>query len=170
MKMKNVILNALIICCLISFTSCNTDDDSSNEGEELREVVGEWQMYRDENLETVLDEWTGTEWTTVDQWFSNLREDSEIILEFKADGTFVDRYADVETANGIWTAISEGRYSFEYIQDQNPNENLTQKRYINVYCDNTYSVEIEGNLRTIMYYKIIGTTACDALIEYNVTE
>ena len=174
MKTRNLILNALVLFSLICFSSCSTNDDSITETPpqtvELKEVVGEWQMYRDENLESVIDEWTGTEWTTVDQWFANVREDSEIILEFREDGTFVDRYADVETANGVWEVIEEGRYSFNYIQNENINEVLTQRRYITVHCDNTYSLEIEGNNRAIYYYKKIDETECGDLIEYNVSD
>lgn len=118
----------------------------------------------------MIDEWTGTEWTTVDQWFQNTREDSQIILEFKADGTFVDRYADVAFANGIWGELEDGRYYFDYIQDQNINEQLTQRRFITFYCDNTHSMAIEGNDRAVYYYKIIGTTECSELINYNVTD
>ncbi|AUC80670.1 hypothetical protein [Lacinutrix sp. Bg11-31] len=170
--MKNFILNTLVVFCLISFTSCNTDDDSSdNNQQEFKEVVGEWQMYREENLETVIDEWTGTEWTTVDTWFKTLREDSEIILEFKADGTFIDRYADVETANGTWTALAGGSYTFDYIQDaNNPNEFLSQTRLITINCDNTYTIEIENNDRTFNYYKKIGTTECGDLVTYIVND
>ena len=160
----------LLTVLAIAFISC--DKEELNEIQEPTveaRVVGTWQMYRDENLESIIDEWTGTEWTYVDQWFQNTREDSEIILEFRADGTFLDRYADVEVANGVWGLLSDGRYYFDYIQDgDNSNEALTQRRYITVYCDNTYALDIEGNDRRVEYYKIIDTVECGELITYNV--
>lgn len=160
----------LLLTVLASaFFSC--DKEEINEIEEPTveaRVVGTWQLYKDENLESVIDEWTGTEWTYVDQWFQNTREDSEIILEFREDGTFVDRYADVETANGVWGVLNDGRYYFDCVQDdENLNEALTPRRYITVYCDNTYALDIEDNDRRVEYYKIIDTVECGELITYN---
>lgn len=167
--MKNLVL---VLVVAAAFISCEKDD--VNDGQEpaiAAKVIGEWELYRDESLESIIDEWTGTEWTTVDQWFQNTREDSEIILEFKTDGTFVSRYADVVTANGVWTKLNDGRYSFDFIQDDtNPNEALTQTRYITIHCDNTYSIEIDGNDRRVDYYRITGTTECSDLITYNVND
>lgn len=162
--------NLLLITALaLTFMNCEKKELNETPLVEAK-VLGEWEMYRDENLVAMLDEWTGTEWTFVDQWFQNTREDSQIILEFKADGTFVDRYADVAFANGVWGELEDGRYYFDYIQDQNINEQLTQRRYIMFYCDNTYSIEIEGNDRAVYYYREIGTTECSDLITYNVID
>lgn len=162
-----------LLCILVLafvFTNCEKEDVNEVQQEAApTEVVETWQMYRDENLESVIDQWTGTEWTYIDQWFRNIREDSQIILEFRADGTFIDRYADVETANGTWVAIEKGSYYFDYIQeDGNINDALTQRRYITIHCDNTYSLEIEGNDRRVEYYKIMDTQECGDLITYNV--
>ncbi|WP_299886761.1 hypothetical protein [uncultured Lacinutrix sp.] len=166
-------MKKLLLCVLLalSFTSCEKEELNETQPQqelEKAKVIGEWEMYRDENLESMIDQWTGTEWTTVDVWFQNTREDSQIILEFKADGTFVDRYADVEVANGVWEKLNDGRYAVNYIQDDNVNDALTQTRYITIYCDNTYSIEIEGNDRAVYYYRIIDTIECSDLINYNV--
>jgi hypothetical protein len=162
--MKKLVLLTVLA---IAFISCDKDDINEIEqpNAEAR-VVGTWQLYKDENLESIIDEWTGTEWTYVDQWFQNTREDSEIILEFREDNTFVSRYAEVETANGVWEALDDGRYSFEFAQDGN--ENNTARSLVTMYCDNTYSVVIEGDDRRIEYYKIIDTVECSELITYNV--
>ena len=78
--MKSFLLKSVLVLVLISFTSCSSDDDTTDNSAEVNQVVGEWQMYRTENLEAVIDQWTGTEWTYVDQWFKNVWEDSEILI------------------------------------------------------------------------------------------
>ncbi|WP_034058495.1 hypothetical protein [Lacinutrix jangbogonensis] len=159
----------------MAFMNCEKDDDNQEQQvvqqEEIvpAKLLGTWEMYRDENLESIIDEWTGTEWTYVDQWFQNTREDSGIILEFREDGTFISRYVDVEVANGVWTALDDGRYYFEYLQeDGSINDALTERRYVTIHCDNTYSIGIEGNDRRIEYYRIMDTLECGDLITYNV--
>ncbi|WP_299123595.1 hypothetical protein [uncultured Winogradskyella sp.] len=160
---------ALLLVMALAFMGCEKDELNENQ-ENLAEteVLGTWELYRDENLESIPDEWTGTEWTTVDKWFQNTRENSEIILEFKEDNTFIDRYADVEVANGIWGLLNDGRIYFDYIQGETTNEQLTQRRFLTIHCDNTYSIEIEGNDRAVYYYRKMGTTECADLINYNV--
>ena len=164
--MKKLFLLAVLT---LTFLSCEKDELNVTTKAEAK-VIGEWELYRDESLVEMIDEWTGTEWTTVDQWFQNTREDSQIILEFKEDGTFIDRYADVAVANGVWGVLEDGRYYFDYIQDESINEQLNQRRHISFYCDNSYSIDIEGNDRAVFYYRMIGTTECSALINYNVTD
>lgn len=164
--MKNLLLLALLA---ISFMSCEKDSIDEPEQELAAAVLGEWELYRDENLESIIDEWTGTEWTRKDMWYQNTRENSRIIIEFRADGTFVDRYADVEVANGVWGLMDDGSYYFDYDLDgDNTNESLKGRRMISIYCNNTYAIEIEGNDRAIYYYRLIGTIECFELIEYNV--
>lgn len=164
--MKKLILLAVLA---LAFVSCEKDETSETQQETLEaKVIGTWELYRGENLESTIDQWTGTEWTYKDVWYQNTREDSQIILEFRAGNTFVDRYAEVEVANGTWGILNDGRIYFDYIQDENINENLTLRRYLTVHCDNTYSIEIEGNDRAIYYYRKMGTTECGNLINYNV--
>jgi hypothetical protein len=165
---KKIILGLFVSCNFINLNSC---DINNNNIQELNQVIGEWEMYRDENLETVIDQWTGTDWTTKDDWFANIRQDSQIILSFNPDGTFQDKYASVSFANGVWKKINEKRYYFDYVQEAGSiNENLIQRRYINFYCDNTFSVEVEGNLRRIEYYRKMNTNECSDLIVYNVID
>ena len=161
-------MRKLLLLAVLTFTfiSCEKNDVVDIPDK----VLGEWQMYRNENLESVIDQWTGTEWTRKDEWFKTIRNDSEIIFDFNEDGTFIERYADVPTANGVWLKIDENSYSFNYVQEGTINANLTQKRYITFYCDNTFSVTKEGNTREIEYYKIIDATECADLIPYKVTD
>ncbi len=159
----------LILALALSFVSCEKDESAPIEQDTLEQkVIGTWEMYRDETKESIIDEWTGTEWTTVDQWFQNTREDSDIILEFNDDNTFRDLYATVEVANGTWGLTNDGRIYFDYIQNDNINENLLGRRYLSLHCDNTYSIEVEDNDRAIYYYRKIGTTECADLINYKV--
>jgi hypothetical protein len=163
--MKKLLLLAVLT---LTFISC---EESELEEVQPAQVVGEWQMYRNEKLESIIDQWTGSEWTYVDKWFKTTRDNSPLILEFKEDGTFVDRYADITTGKGVWGKIAENSYYFEYIQDGTTvNEQLTQKRYITFYCDNTYTVEIKGDERVVYYYKETGNTACSDLITYKVLD
>ncbi len=164
--MKKLIV---VLVVAFSFMSCEKDESGQSEQEALEaKVIGTWEMYRDEILESIIDQWTGTEWTYVDQWFQNTREDSGIILEFREDKTFSDLYVDVEVASGTWGLLDDGRFYFDYIQDDTINDALTQRRYLTLHCDNTYSIEIEGNESAIYYYRTIGTTECSQLINYNV--
>ncbi len=166
--MRNVLLLAILA---LTFMSCEKDElNETPPAAVSAQVLGEWELYRDENLESIIDQWTGTEWTYIDQWFQNTREDSQIILEFKDDGTFIGRYADVPTSNGVWGELGDDRYYFDYIQEDNINEQLIQRRYITFYCDNTYSIDIEGNDRAVYYYRVIGTTECSDLINYKVND
>lgn len=160
---------ALVLVLAVSFMSCEKDEYNETEQETLEaKVLGTWELYRDENLESIIDQWTGTEWTYVDQWFQNTREDSGIILEFRDDNTFRSLYVDVETASGTWALLEDGSFYFDYIQEDTINDALTQRRYLTMHCDNTYSITIEGNDRSVYYYRIIGTTECSELITYNV--
>lgn len=164
--MRTIVLLAIIA---FSFTGCNANTDNSDNQEVVTAVVGTWELYRDETLETVIDEWNGTEWTTVDTWFQNTRDNSRIILEFREDGTFVERYADVEFANGVWGFIDNGTYYFEYHLDtDNATAALEGRRTISMYCSNTYAIEIEGINSVIYYYRLIGTSECADVIDYNV--
>lgn len=165
--MKKLIVLAILA---LSFTNCEKQELNDTEQNFIEaKVIGTWELYRDENLESVIDEWTGTAWTNKDEWYQNTRENSQIILEFKADNTFVDRYADVEVASGTWSILNDGRFYFDYLQNEESiNNKLTQRRYITIHCDNTYSVEIENNDRAIYYYRKMGTAECSDLIEYNV--
>ena len=98
-------------------------------------------------------------------------QNSEIILEFKEDGTFINRYADVTTGNGLWRKIDNNLYSFDYIvEDGNANNPDSLTNYITFYCDNTYSVSVDGDDTAIYYYKTIGAAECSELITYNVTD
>ena len=160
---------ALVLVLAVSFMSCEKDEYNETEQETLEaKVLVTWELYRDENLESIIDQWTGTEWTYVDQWFQNTREDSGIILEFRDDNTFSSLYVDVEIASGTWALLEDGSFYFDYIQEDTINDALTQRRYLTMHCDNTYSITIEGNDRSVYYYRIIGTTECSELITYNV--
>ncbi|MFK7834527.1 MAG: hypothetical protein AB8B52_14740 [Winogradskyella sp.] len=168
--MKKSAVLIIVALVALSFTNCEKDDlDQQQPEAEAKAVVGTWQLYKDEQLESIIDEWTGTEWTYVDQWFQNTREDSVIILDFNDDGTFVDRYADVVTAAGTWGVLDDGRYYFDFNQDNiDTNENFAGRRYITVHCENTFSQVTEGNDRSINYYKKMDTTECADQINYMV--
>ena len=150
-----------------AFFSCDKNDKTEIQPEVVAKIIGHSELYRDENLESVIDQWTGTEWTYINQWFQNTREDSRINLEFKADGTFIDRYAEVEIASGVWVKIDNTHFYFDYnIPVNNTNEFFTHRYFITVYCDNTYSIKAEGNENTINYYRKLSTTECSDVIEY----
>lgn len=164
------IMRKLVLLFVLTFVFTSCEENETIEVQPAK-VIGEWQMYRNENLESIIDQWTGTEWTYVDKWFRTIRNNSQIILEFKEDGTFIDFYADVPVANGTWGQLEDNRYYFDYVQDTaNLNEALIQRRYITFYCDNTYTVEIKGDSKTINYYKEIDAIECASAINYKVTD
>ena len=51
--MKKLLLLAVFT---LSFISCEQNETLE---QELPKVLGEWQMYSDEKLESVIDQWTG---------------------------------------------------------------------------------------------------------------
>lgn len=151
-----------------SFISC---EKSQLVTEQPAKVIGEWEMYTNEKLESTLDQWTGTEWTLIDKWFKFVRANPVMVLEFKEDGTFEDRYAGIITGRGLWKKTDNNHYSFEYIQDPNKiNSRVQQKRHITFYCDTTYSVQVEEDHSAIYYYKEIGNTECSQSVPYKVTD
>jgi hypothetical protein len=163
--MKKILLLTLFT---VSFFSC-----TENEILETlpAQILGEWEMYRNEKQESVIDQWTETEWTYKNQWFKTIRNSSKIILAFNEDGTFENRYADVVIANGTWEKIAENQYSFVYTQDAaTKNDAFKETRFVTFYCDKTYSVTTEGDTNTINYFQQMGTTACSSLIKYKVTD
>jgi hypothetical protein len=160
-----------VLAISISFISCEQNETYELEQPEAAKVLGEWQLYRSEKLESVIDQWTGTDWTYVDKWFKNITQNSSIIYEFKEDGTFLDKYADVTVAQGTWLKIDDKNYSFEYSEEsKNKNSKLSEKSYITFYCDNTYSIKNEGNAKSIFYYKTLNETECSESITYYVND
>ncbi|MFC6268066.1 hypothetical protein [Frigoriflavimonas asaccharolytica] len=162
----------LLLLAAITIISCRTEDSIAEpevqQVEAAAKVIGEWQNYRDEKEETVLDQWTGSAWTTKQEWYKTLRPNSQIILEFAADGTFKDKYGTVVTSTGVWAKLANGSYTFNYVQGANPNPALNGTRIMKFYCDNTYSVKVEGNEKSILYYKKIAETECGATVPYKV--
>ena len=132
-------------------------------------IVGMWQFYRAETLEMMIDQWTGSAWTYVQEWYQNTWVDSEMFLVFFEDGTFVDYYADVPVNNGVWGVLEDGTYYFDYVfETTNTNEYLEGRRFINLACDNSYSITFENNADRIEYYKTPNTTECTILLNYMV--
>ena len=133
-------------------------------------IVGMWKLYRAETLEMMIDEWTGSGWTYIQEWYQNTwGDDSEMFSTFFEDGTFVDYYADVPVANGVWGVLEDGTYYFDYVfETSNTNEYLEGRRFINLACDNSYSITFENNEDRIEYYKTPNTTECTILLNYMV--
>ena len=160
---------AFVILITISFMSCEKNETLGVQPENAK-VLGEWQLYRSEKLEYVIDQWTGTSWTHIDKWFKNIRQDSPIIHEFKEDGTFLDKYAAVVVAKGTWQKIDDNTYSFQYSEEsKTTNTNLPEKNYVTFYCDNTYAIKYENNT-SVDYYKILNDTECAESITYYVQD
>jgi hypothetical protein len=85
------------------------------------------------------------------------------------EGTFDDLYANVVVNGGTWVKLVEGSYYFDSVAEGNDlDAAFTQRRYLKILCDNTFSVEYEGDKRRIDYYRKSNTTECFELINYNV--
>lgn len=154
---------------VISFLSCEKEKLNTVKQETATaEVIGIWKLYRHENRKSVINQWTEIKWTTNDEWFQNTKQDSEISIEFKENGTFRELNFDVETAVGVWGIRENGSYYFDYIiGDGNTNKQLTKRHYINIHYDNTFSVEVEGDDRNISHYKKIESTIYSELTTHN---
>lgn len=167
--MKNLLV---VLVCIATLTSCeknNLNDDQDNTVEP--KIIGTWEVYRSENLETQIDQWTGTEWTTIEVWYNTTSPNStSITLEFKDDGTFTSFYAGVEDSNGTWETISDQAFSYQHIQGEVSNDALQQARNVIFYCDNTFTVKAQGNERNITYMRAVATEECADSITYNVDD
>lgn len=178
--MKKLILNAVLVLSLVSIVSCSPDNDQDLTVEQIQQIqqqinaskiAGELQLYRQENLVPMIDQWTGTEWTYVDTWMKTSWNDSEVLMVFNVDGTFTERYAETPTFSGTWEIVEEGKYTFTYdIDDNNTNEALMGIKYLNILCDNTFSVTTENNDIQITYYRVRDTLECSDAINYNVVD
>ncbi len=152
--MKKVIFGTLILFSLFCSTSCDPEP-------EINEIVGEWELYRNEVLEEVLVEWDvdNETWITADQWFQNTF-DWQVFLTFEEDGTFETFYADVPTGGGTWEKLDDTSYHLEYADGR--------KFDITLWCENSHAQQEEGNDRRIEYYRKRNTTECTDLIDYYV--
>ncbi|MDG1039282.1 MAG: hypothetical protein P8H13_09665 [Polaribacter sp.] len=160
--MKKHFLRSLLIVFLINLTSCTKNDEFVIDNE----IIGHWQMYKTEVLESVIDQWTGTTFTRKDKWFSNNHNDSRIFIEFYDDGTFTEFYAETPVFKGVW-GKKLNIYFYKYKQDNN-NEHLVKTRFIEIYCNNSFSIKSEGDARNINYFRKKETTECNDKINYKV--
>lgn len=150
---RNYIIHGMILLCLFaSIYSCSKESTFIPEPEiSTNKLIGKWEMYRIEVLETIIDEWTGTEWTTKDMWFTYKRTDACIIMDFKENGTVDAKYVDVLFNSGRWVRIEENRFRIAF----DPTNSLTaesdneRKSTATFYCDNTISIISESNPKNI---------------------
>lgn len=144
-------------------------DYTFGECSQQNKIIGMWKLYRAETLEMMLDQWTGSAWTYTQEWYPiTWGDDSEMYVVFFEDGTFEDYYADVPLANGVWGVLEDGTYYFDYVLDSlNTNEYHEGRRFIDLACDNSYSITFENNEERIEYYKTPNTTECTNLLNYN---
>jgi len=161
--MKKVIFGVIVLFTLICSSACENEP-------EIDPIVGEWQLYRSETVETVLLEWdvdNGT-WITGEEWQAITWDDLPSFHVFHEDGTFDFLYADVLVYNGIWGQSEDGRYYIEYIFEEGiENNNLPGTIYMDLLCENTHSQEIGGENPRIEYHRKRNTTECADMIDYN---
>lgn len=81
--MKNTLIAILILTSMVCTFSCVRHEDDIHK--ETNEVLGDWQLYKSEKLESIVDQWTGTEWIYVDKWFANNWEDGANIIKFQEE-------------------------------------------------------------------------------------
>ncbi|MFT4575357.1 MAG: hypothetical protein ACI9SI_000261 [Polaribacter sp.] len=155
--MRNNKLHALLFLLIFNLISCSTNDDT----EEVTIILGEWQLYKTEKLESIIGQFT-----QVDKWFSANHQNSKIFIEFYVDGTFQEFYADVQVFKGTWGKVND-EYHFDYFNDSN-NIHLEKRRYVQIFCNNTYSIKKDGDDRAIDYYRKKGTSECTDKITYKV--
>ena len=160
--MKNLFLRSLLLVFLFNLTSCTKNDDFVVENE----IVGHWQMYKTESLQSVIDQWTGTTFTRKDKWFSNNHQDSRLFIEFHEDGTFTEFYANTPVFEGVW-GKKDNMYFYKYKNEDN-NEHLEKTRYVKIYCNNTFSSKKESDQRGFNYFRKKETTECSDKIDYKV--
>lgn len=156
-----------ILTFVLLLTSC--DKEEAYVPLNNKEIVGEWELYRWETLESMIDQWTGTEFTFTDVWFKNVVTNPQNFYTFYEDNTFEEFYATVKVFNGTWGKLEDGRYYYDYeIPENNTNTYLQKRRYLFLYCDNTTSVIAEDEPRRVDYLKIKSTNECENLIDYKV--
>ena len=166
--MKYLFLFALLVS---SYIGCDADenDEADKYDEEIAPIIGTWELYLEEHLKTSTGVQTGMKSATVNRWYQSTGNDSKISLEFKDNGTFIERHANMDVADGFWGITDEGTYYFEYIlKEENKVAVQKGRRLLSMYCPNTSAIENEKNNRAIFYYRLIGTSECADVIDYHV--
>lgn len=95
--MKTINLFFGLLIALTTFTSCSSDDDNSTNENNL--LIGVWSEYRYKS-----SDFNNQNWYTITE---------PITLEFKSNGTFIDRYNGEIEATGSWS-ISGNKLTMDW--------------------------------------------------------
>jgi hypothetical protein len=177
--MKKLLLLLLLIMA-VAFMSCEKDDLNETPVLEAR-IIGEWETFKVEKQELILDFNTDGSLNQSMQWYDQTSQFStESTLEFNEDYFFNDFYAGVLVGEGIWNEINEDMLSFTFNNPLNNWSDLANTYTVNFYCDNTISIQYlipppagnhefqDSDWYVIQYYRTPGTSECDDLIQYQV--
>jgi hypothetical protein len=174
--MKKVFL--LLTIMVVAFMSCGDNELNEAPIPEAR-IIGEWETYKVEKQELILDFNTDGSVNQSMEWFDQTSQFSiDSTLKFNEDYSFNDFYAEVLVGEGIWNEINEDIFSFTFNDPLNNWSDLANTYSVSFYCDNTISVQYlipppagnhefqDSDWYVIQYYRTPGTLECDDLIEY----
>ena len=193
--MKNIVRNSFALICLsalLFLASCEKENiDITNtvtpESTSSAKILGEWEMYKVEKHELMLDSITLDPPQAFSSmvWFDQTSSMvNETTMDFNDDNTFQNFYADVLVFVGNWSEVNESEFTLTFVPEESPAgsewSDINTDYIVTVYCDNSMSIEYQiappaGNhewhdadWHYIAYFRTPGTTQCDDLIDYYV--
>ncbi len=129
MKLRNLLFPLFSIVLIAGFVACSSDDDDDDD------LVGTWSWQKD------VYEVTSNNATFSKALSDYLSEegDGNDVIEFKSDGTFIQRYVDIEDGEEFTVTIP-GSYKYS---DGVLSTTVGGKNY-------TSNVQINGNILSFM--------------------
>ncbi|MDB0054985.1 hypothetical protein OAJ52_02305 [Bacteroidia bacterium] len=147
-------------------------------------LIGKWEAYKLEKHELQLDSIVGnppkafSSMVWFDQTSSRVNEGT---MEFNADYTFQNFYAEVLVYSGTWNQVNDSTFTMNF----DPNgtgewSDITTDYILTKHCDNTISVDYlvappagnhehqDADWQIVTYFRTPGTVECDDLIDYYV--
>ena len=169
----------LLLIAIMTLSSCEKED-SDNLISAPEKVIGEWEVYKFEKQELILDFEDGEMVQSMEWYDQTPSQEPEVSLTFNNDNTFETFYADVITGEGVWSEIDENSFSFTF--NQNPWSSLESNYIVQFHCDNTMSIKHlveppagnhdfqDSDWYVVRYYRAPESVECDDLINYYVTD
>jgi len=170
----------LMLTVLTLSLMCCEKEDTDNLVSAQAKVLGEWEVYKLEKQDLVLDFVDG-EMVQSMQWHDlTPSAEPEPSLTFDNDNTYETNYEGVITGEGVWSEIDENSFSFTF--NQNPWSILENNYIVQFQCENTMSIKHlveppagnhdfqDSDWYVVRYFRTPGTVECDDLVNYYVTD
>lgn len=188
--MKNIANHKIVLFCLtlgVIFTACKKENLDETvtvlpEPTPPAKIVEEWETYRLEKQELVLEGFVDGEPVFTMEWYDQTSPFStENTLEFTDDNTFEQFYASVSVGSGEWTEdqTNENRFELTFVEGFSWSD-LQEVYEVSFHCDHTMSVKYlveppagdhefqDEDWYVVQYFRVVGFDECDEEIDYYV--